>query len=67
MDIGLFRNTLSRDSFFQLRSNLHVVNNLEGPAGDKDVFYKVRPLYDSIRKRCLELSLEENLSEEQSL
>ncbi|KAJ8362507.1 hypothetical protein AAFF_G00369980 [Aldrovandia affinis] len=61
MDIGLFRDALSRDRFFQLRSNLHIVNNLERPAGDKDVFYKVRPLYDSIRKRCLELSLDENL------
>ncbi|KAL2082104.1 hypothetical protein ACEWY4_021922 [Coilia grayii] len=48
--------------FFQLRTNLHVVNNNERPSDNTDVFYKVRPLYDSIRKRCLELQMEENLS-----
>lgn len=62
INIGLFRDTLSRDRFFQLRSNLHLVNNNERPSEDTDVFYKVRPLYDSIRKRCLELPLEEYLS-----
>ncbi|XP_042558961.1 piggyBac transposable element-derived protein 3-like [Clupea harengus] len=62
INIGLFRDTLSRDRFFQLRSNLHVVNNNERPSDNTDVFYKVRPLYDSIRKRCLELPLEEDLS-----
>ncbi|KAL2086003.1 hypothetical protein ACEWY4_019323 [Coilia grayii] len=60
--IGLFQDTLSRDRFFQLRTNLHVVNNNERPSDNTDVFYKVRPLYDSIRKRCLELQMEENLS-----
>ncbi|KAL2096765.1 hypothetical protein ACEWY4_005972 [Coilia grayii] len=62
INIGLFQDTLSRDRFFQLRTNLHVVNNNERPSDSTDVFYKVRPLYDSIRKRCLELQMEENLS-----
>ncbi len=58
---GIFRDTMSRDRFFQLRSNLHVVNNYERPPGDTDVFFKVRPLYECIRKRCLQLQLEEEL------
>lgn len=61
MDIGIFRNTMCRDGFFQLRSHLHLVNNLERPAENKDVFYKVRPLYDALRRSCLELPLVENL------
>lgn len=61
MDIGIFQNTMPRDRFFQLRSHLHLVNNLEKPADNNDVFFKVRPLYDGIRNRCLELPLEENL------
>ncbi|KAM3625846.1 uncharacterized protein V6R79_018497 [Siganus canaliculatus] len=61
MDIGIFQNTMPRDRFFKLRSHLHLVNNLEKPAENNDVFFKVRPLYDAIRSRCLELPLEENL------
>uniref|UniRef100_A0A672KZ53 PiggyBac transposable element-derived protein domain-containing protein n=1 Tax=Sinocyclocheilus grahami TaxID=75366 RepID=A0A672KZ53_SINGR len=61
MDIGIFQNTMCRDRFFQLRSHLYLVNNLERPAENNDVFYKVRPLYDAMRRRCLELPLEENL------
>ncbi|KAI4469673.1 transposase is4 [Holotrichia oblita] len=52
---------MARDEFFQVRSNLHCVNNLELPENCQDRLYKVRPLYDAIRKRCLELDIEENL------
>uniref|UniRef100_A0A672KG02 PiggyBac transposable element-derived protein domain-containing protein n=1 Tax=Sinocyclocheilus grahami TaxID=75366 RepID=A0A672KG02_SINGR len=47
--------------YWELRSHLHLVNNLERPAENNDVFYKVCPLYDAMRRRCLELPLEENL------
>uniref|UniRef100_A0A3B4VA40 PiggyBac transposable element-derived protein domain-containing protein n=1 Tax=Seriola dumerili TaxID=41447 RepID=A0A3B4VA40_SERDU len=47
--------------YWELRSGLHFVKNLEKPAENNDVFFKVRPLYDAIRSRCLELPLEENL------
>ncbi|KAL7880514.1 hypothetical protein SRHO_G00027680 [Serrasalmus rhombeus] len=40
MDIGIFQNTMPRDRFFQLRSHLHLVNNLEKPAENNDVFFK---------------------------
>lgn len=43
INISLFRDTLSRDRYLHLRSNLHVVNNNERPSEDTDVFYKVRP------------------------
>lgn len=59
--IHLFRETMSRDRFFQLRNNLHCVNNLDIPVNCEDKLYKVRPLYDAIRNRCTELHLEENL------
>ncbi|KAJ8963472.1 hypothetical protein NQ318_018955 [Aromia moschata] len=61
LQINLFRETMSRDRFFQLRSNLHCVNNLEIPDNNTDRLIKVRPLYDGIRRRCLELDLEQNL------
>ncbi|KAL7390113.1 hypothetical protein ABVT39_015092 [Epinephelus coioides] len=61
MDIGIFQNTMSRDRFFQLQPHLHLVNNLEKPAENSDVFFKVCPLYSATYRRCLELPLEENL------
>ncbi|RXM37322.1 PiggyBac transposable element-derived protein 3 [Acipenser ruthenus] len=60
-NIDFFKGTLPCYRFFQLYSNLHVVNNHERPAGNTDVFFKVRPLCDCIRKCCLELPLEEDL------
>ncbi|KAG5864302.1 hypothetical protein JTB14_002779 [Gonioctena quinquepunctata] len=59
--IGIFLENMSRDRFFQLRSSLHLLNNLEKPENCVDKLYKVRPLIDVIRKRCLELQLEEEL------
>ncbi|KAG5896871.1 hypothetical protein JTB14_017685 [Gonioctena quinquepunctata] len=59
--IGIFLENMSRDRFFQLRSCLHLVNNLEKPENCVDKLYKVRPLIDVKRKRCLELQLEEEL------
>jgi len=40
--IHLFTENMSRDRFFQLRSNLHIVNNLELTSEDR--MCKVRPL-----------------------
>lgn len=61
LGITLFQDAMTRDRFFQLRTHLHCVNNLEIPVQCDDKLYKVRPLYNAIRKRCLELDLEENL------
>lgn len=61
LGINLFLDNMTRDRFFQLRMNLHVVNNLERPQDCKDKLYKVRPILNSIRKRLLELEPEEYL------
>ncbi|XP_049945878.1 piggyBac transposable element-derived protein 3-like isoform X1 [Schistocerca serialis cubense] len=56
-----FVESMSRERFFQLRSNFHVIDNFARPENCKDKFYKVRPIYDCIRRRCLELQTEEEL------
>ncbi|KAJ8929164.1 hypothetical protein NQ314_018188 [Rhamnusium bicolor] len=58
--IGLFLENMSRDRFFQLRTSLHFVD-IRCPANNKDKFYKIRPLLDSVQKRCSQLELNENL------
>ena len=40
MDIGIFQNVMPRDRFVQLWSHLHLVNNLQKPADNNDVFFK---------------------------
>lgn len=57
----LFINNMTRDRFIELRNNLHLVDNLKKPPNCQDVFYKVRPIYDAFRSRCLELPLEREL------
>ncbi|KAJ8949465.1 hypothetical protein NQ318_007566 [Aromia moschata] len=43
----IFTESMSRNRFFQLRTTIHVVNNLDKPDNCFDKLYKVRPLYDS--------------------
>lgn len=61
ISIPLFAEQMSRDRFFELRNNLHLVDNTKIPINCEDAFYKVRPIYDTIRSRCLELPLEKEL------
>lgn len=61
ISIPLFTANMTRDRFFELRNNLHLVDNTKIPADCKDVFHKVRPIYDAVRNRCLELPLEQQL------
>lgn len=61
ISIPLFSENMARDRFFELRNNLHLVDNTIIPAGCKDAFYKVRPIFDAVRNRCLELPLEKEL------
>lgn len=55
--ITAFSSMMTRDRFFQLRSNLHLVDVNECKS-DSDRIYKVWPMYDSIRQRCLQLNVE---------
>nr|CAD7424363.1 unnamed protein product [Timema monikensis] len=67
LKMDLFLNSMSRDRFFQLRTNLHLVDNMRIPPDNKDKFFKVRPIYDSVRNRCLELHVEEYLAVDEAM
>lgn len=53
ISIPLFTENMPRDRFFELRNNLHMVDNMKKPSNCVDVFYKIRPIYDAVRNRCL--------------
>ncbi|CAK1591718.1 unnamed protein product [Parnassius mnemosyne] len=55
LDMKIFLENMARDRFLQMRNNLHVIDNNSIPQNNTDRFIKVRPLYDSVKKRCLEL------------
>lgn len=44
---------MTRDRFFALRSNFHVIDNQKIPKNNKDKFVKVRPLYDILKKNVI--------------
>ncbi|KAL3269842.1 hypothetical protein HHI36_008900 [Cryptolaemus montrouzieri] len=54
LDIKMFSENMARDRFFPMRNNFHVIGNNTIPQNDTDSFIKVRSLYDSVRKQCLE-------------
>ncbi|XP_068084817.1 piggyBac transposable element-derived protein 3-like [Anabrus simplex] len=58
--LELFRSSMNRNRFFQIRNNLHMVDTLTKP-GNSDRFWKVRPIYDCVRERCLELQVEREI------
>jgi len=53
---------MTRDRFFQLRSNFHIIVNASIPPNNKEKFIKVLPLYNLIKKQCNNLIKERNLS-----
>ena len=67
LHVDLFVNSMTRTRFFQLRTCLHVVNNLERPDNCQYKMFKVRPVFDLVRKRCLALSLEQELSVDEQM
>ncbi|CAG5043313.1 unnamed protein product [Parnassius apollo] len=67
LDMKIFLENMARDRFLQMRNNLHVIDNNSIPQNNTDRFIKVRPLYDSVRKRCLELKLEQILSVDEQI
>gem|GEM_PF-6597447 len=62
LHIKLFTENMSRNRFYQIRTNFYLVNNLDIPKDNTD---KMRPLFNSIRKRCLELPLERDLCDDE--
>lgn len=62
MNLQTFKTTMTCDRFFQLRNNLHIVNNLERPTDCEDKLFKVRPLLDAIRNRLLQFDIGEDVA-----
>ena len=58
ISIPLFTENMARDRFFELRNNLHLVDNTAISGNSKDALIKVRLIFDTVRKRCLDLPLE---------
>ncbi|XP_049855407.1 uncharacterized protein LOC126335972 [Schistocerca gregaria] len=66
LDIPLVSSTMTRDRYYKLRNNLHFVNNLE----DNDVndkLWKVRPLIDAFRNKCISLPMSQHLSVDEQM
>jgi hypothetical protein len=49
--IKIVCDNMTRDRFFALRSNFHVIDNEKITQYNKDKFIKVRPLYDKLKKK----------------
>jgi hypothetical protein len=65
--INLVAETMPRNRFFSLRTHFHVVDNMEIPKNNNDTFFKIRPLFEIIKKRCLEIPMERNLSVDEQM
>eukprot|EP00102_Acyrthosiphon_pisum_P023878 XP_016661088.1 PREDICTED: piggyBac transposable element-derived protein 3-like [Acyrthosiphon pisum] len=59
--INIVADIITRNRFFELRSNFHIMDNNNIPTNNKDRFIKVRPIYDILQKRCDELPVEKNV------
>lgn len=53
--------SMPQNRFYKLRQNLHFTNNEDGEQNKNDRFWKVRPLFDTIRARLQALTLESHL------
>ncbi|XP_050501036.1 piggyBac transposable element-derived protein 4-like [Diabrotica virgifera virgifera] len=61
MGIPLVKDSLSLSRFYKLRQTIYLVDILSRNEDNKDRLWKVRCLYESVRKRCQQLPLETNL------
>lgn len=44
---------MTRDRFFTMRTNFHIIDIEKIPKNNKDKFMKVRPLYDKLKKNVI--------------
>lgn len=58
LNIRIFIDSMPRDRFFFIRNHLHFVNKEEIPKDNKDKFFVIRPLLNSVLKRCRNLERE---------
>jgi len=59
--INIVADNITINRFFELRSNLHIMDNNDIPINNKDRFVKVRPIYNILQKRCNKLPVEKNV------
>ncbi|XP_046388862.1 piggyBac transposable element-derived protein 2-like [Ischnura elegans] len=59
--IPLILDNISRNRFHKIRQAFHVTDVNEKPANSNDRFWKIRPIYESIRAQCKNLDIEPNL------
>lgn len=67
LDLKTFKESMTSERFFQLRTNLHIVNNLEKPSNNNDKFYKVRPVLIAVRNHLLKFEVEEIVSVDEQM
>lgn len=62
--IDLVSKSMPRDRYFQFRSAVHVVNNIETSreAKERDKLWKVRPIIEKFRETILKIPRESDLS-----
>lgn len=67
LQMKIFTDSIPLYRFYLLRTNFHLIDVLAIPPESTDKFVRVRPLMDSVRKRCLQLPLEENLAVDEQM
>lgn len=65
--ISLIYENMPINRFYKLRTNLHFVNTQEAEENNNDRFWKIRPLYDTIRAQLLSLPIEGHLSVDEQM
>lgn len=63
--VPLISENMTSNRFFKLRNNLHFI--VDKDPNNNDRFWKVRPLYDAIRKYCASLPLESTFSVDEQM
>lgn len=61
LGLPFFYQHMSRNRFSAIRNHLHLVDNRLRPDDCVDKLFKVRPIIEAVRQRCLQHELEENL------
>jgi len=50
--MNVYVENMNRNRFFALRTNFYVIDNLKISKNNNDKFVKIRPMCDSLKRRC---------------
>lgn len=67
LNLDIWKTNMTCDRFFELRSNLHIMDNFAKPSDCVDKFFKVRPALEAVRSRLLEFDVDEVLSVDEQI